>query len=204
MNVTVPVVAVKSVPDVAVPLAVAKLAVTVDADAAERKTLNVIVVLPAFPSTTCALPIVIAGVAGVLIAAHAENSEVLPSESVAGAVAKPPATPANVTLNVPMPDAAAVRGASPGDGVPSPAAEGSQAVLWKNCTMYVLDGALLSVPVIVTVPAPNCAVLMTGKFWRSLKRPASPSPVSFGVMPSSPRSMPSAPLLKIELKRIVF
>src|SRR4051794_6836660 len=191
VKVTVPLFAVKSVPDVAVPLAVAKLAVTVDADAAERKTLNVIVALPAFPSTTCALPIVIDGVAGVLIAAHAENSDVLPSESVAVAVAKPPATPANVTLNVPTPDAAVVIVASPRYVCPSPAPDGSQAVFWKNCTMYVLDGALLSVPAIVTEPAPNCADEMTGKFCRSLNEPMSPSPASFGVMPSSPRSMPS-------------
>src|SRR3954454_20878402 len=168
MNVTVPLFGVKSVPDVPVPLAVAKLAVTVDAEAAERKTLNVIVAVPAFPSTTCGSLMLIDGVAGVDMAAHAENSDVLPRESVAVAVANPPATPANVTLNVPMPDAAVVIVVSPRYVCPSPAPEASHAVLWKNCTMYGLDGALLSVPVIVTVPAPNCAALMTGKFWRSL------------------------------------
>src|SRR3954454_4061283 len=100
MKVTVPLFAVKSVPDVAVPLAVAKLAVTVDADAAERKTLKVIEAVPAFPSTTRALSLLIEGVACVLIDADAEISYVLPTESVAVAVAKPPSLPANVTLNV--------------------------------------------------------------------------------------------------------
>src|SRR5437016_6051393 len=60
-----------------------------------------------------------------------------------------------------------------------------------------------SVPLIVICPADTTAEVITGKFWR-LFGPASASPASFGVTPSSARSIPSLTLEKIELRRMAF
>src|SRR5436309_1820743 len=66
-------------------------------------------------------------------------------------------------------------------------------------TKPVVLGVLLRVPMIV----PPVAEVITGKFCR-LFAPVSGSWLSLGVTPTGPRSVPRAPLLKMEFFRIVF
>jgi hypothetical protein len=88
---------------------------------------------------------------------------------------------------------------------PSPFPEVSHAAFAKNCRRNCEFGVLLSVPWIVVVPAPGVTAVMTGKFWSPLA-PVSGSPgvASFGVTPSSFRSMPREPLEKIELPKMAM
>jgi hypothetical protein len=64
-----------------------------------------------------------------------------------------------------------------------------------------------SVPDTCTVPAETVAARGSGKFWKSfgpVSASCPPLPGSFGVTPSSPRSMPRPPSPSIEFCEIVF
>ncbi len=84
---------------------------------------------------TWASLMLICGWAGVVMVWQRENSEVLPREAVAVAVTTPAPVPGTLTLNAPAPDPSVMTMDSPRYVCPSPAPEGSQATLWKNCRL---------------------------------------------------------------------
>jgi hypothetical protein len=110
---------------------------------------------------------------------------------------------AAVKLKVAFPLASVVTGSSTSMAVwPSPLPEGASHVgLVKNSRWKLRLGVLLKVPWIVVEPAKVLTKVITGKFCK-LFDPVSPSPASLVVTPTGARSIPSRPLLKIELPRI--
>jgi len=130
---------------------------------------------------------------------HAENSDVLPAESVAVAVMKDPGgTLTERVVSKPVLHEASVvtetlPARPPRFVSPSPNPEGSHELLEKNWRMKLEFGTELRVPRIV-VPVPEgTALVRTGKFWKRFG-PRPPSQSLLGVTPSEPRSIPSAPL----------
>jgi hypothetical protein len=65
-----------------------------------------------------------------------------------------------------------------------------------------VDGAVSSVPVTIVAPAFASADVRTGLFCRLFAPSSSSGAGSFGVGPSSSRSMPGPAFPKIELPRI--
>jgi hypothetical protein len=104
---------------------------------------------------------------GQLTGLQAENSDVVPPESVAVAVMEfPTAGPATEKVNVGvLPLASVATGIDPRKIAPSPDPLALQDVLEKNSIVNVVLAVLLTrLPVIVVVPLPlsNVAVAMTG------------------------------------------
>jgi hypothetical protein len=106
-----------------------------------------------------------ARVDGQFTATQAENSDVVPLESVAVAVMEfPTAGPETGTLNDALPLPSVVTDIDPRKIAPSPNPLPLQDVLEKNSIVNVVLAVLLRLPVIVVLPLPlsNVAVAMTG------------------------------------------
>src|SRR5262249_25955729 len=95
--------------------------------------------------------------------AQAENSEVLPAESVAVAVKKLPVTEAVGKLKTKLawPAASVVTLVKPRYFSPSPNPDGSQVVFEKNSILNCVLNALSSMPWIVVVPPADTADVIT-------------------------------------------
>ena len=145
---------------------------------------------------------------GTVTATHSENSEVLPSESVAVvATTSPPVTScATVIDHDPPPEGSVVVVVDPRKNVPSPWPLPSHEADAKISIVYCSLGSDESVPdTVVSVPS-LAARSMSGKFWRPLG-PVSPSTGaarSFSVTPSSSRSMPSPRFSRISFSVTQF
>ena len=137
---------------------------------------------------------------------HWENSDVDPLK-VTVVVMKAPVGALKSVLSNPTPVvAAAVSVCDPRYTWPSPKSFGApalQAVLRKKSTRYEPVPALVSTVPSMSTPPPSSDIALetTGKFRRPFG-PESPSPTSFAVTPSEPRSIPSPPFREIELPRI--
>src|SRR5262245_21060519 len=96
--------------------------------------------------------------------ATAENSEVLPAGSVAVALTTCPSATAtgNVAVKLTSPLPSVVTVVAPRKVCPSPNPDGSATALAKNSMRKTVLGVLLSVPVMVVLPAPVPAEVMTG------------------------------------------
>src|SRR5579884_2142846 len=133
-----------------------------------------------------------------------ENSDVLPAGSVAVAViTSPTGTSSTVRENVPIPSAWVATAKCARNVVPWPFPDGSHKGLAKSSTVNPVSGVSSRLPSTTVVPlcVSVVAEVTTGKFCRPFG-PVSPSPSSFGVTPSSPRSMPSTALSWIEFAKI--
>src|SRR5437763_1941235 len=124
------------------------------------------------------------------MAAHAENSDVLPDGSVAVAVITSDDGSAMVVkVRAALPAASVAALAEPRNSCPSPLPVGSHPMLEKNSTWKIVLGVLLRVAAMLVATPELTAETTTGKFCELLG-PESESPASFGVTPSPPRSMP--------------
>src|SRR5438105_728072 len=132
-----------------------------------------------------------------------ENSEVLPKASVAVAVTA--TLDAELNEMVKTPDVSGVTAAT--NVCPSPLPDGSDPglgnVLVKISTVILLGDGVSTFPVTVMVPGAVVTEVKTGKLSR-LFGPLSVSPLSLGVTPLFPRSIPRPAFRKIELREILF
>ena len=126
---------------------------------------------------------------------HAENSDVFPVGKIEVPVITSPAAPPDAMsmLKDALPSpSVTTNGSSAMNLAPSPCPDGSHAELRKSWISWVLLPGALSVPATESVSPSWTALVITGKFWSAFA-PTSPSPGSFGVTPSPPRSIPSPP-----------
>lgn len=132
---------------------------------------------------------------------QAENSEVsLVSAFMTTAVMTGfPATGVYGNINVAKPELLVVINCDPRNTSPSPLPDASQVALAKNSTFVLALTPTCSSPEIV-LPASDRRI---GKFNNPFG-PVSVSPLSLGVTPAVPRSIPSPALAKIEFPEILL
>ncbi len=124
--------------------------------------------VPDVPTMNVPLPALVnAGAAAALTMTAAENSEVLPTPSVAVAVTTRPAETATLreTLKAALPLASVVALRKPRNCCPSAMPPAGSASLAKNSTRNVESGVVWSVPAMTVWPLFSKAEVNTGKFW---------------------------------------
>src|SRR4029078_6345266 len=104
---------------------------------------------------------------------------------------------------LPLQEASVATVANPRNTLPSPLPLGSQELLAKTSTRYIVLAVAFKVPAMVVLVASEVAEVSTGKFCL-LFAPVSQSQASLAVRPSTPRSIPKPEFEKIELPESAF